>query len=170
MTALFIAIALFFIAADQITKLLLYGKELPLIPGIVCISSPEGLNRGMAWGMLNDTAWGIVVLSVVTVITVGILLALYFKYRKTMPLTIQIALAMIIGGAIGNLIDRIVLGGVRDFICTEFIDFPVFNVADIGVTCGGILLGVTLLFTKAGRKFAKELFKDDEKQKGAKKA
>lgn len=168
MTGLFIGIALFFIAADQVTKLLLYGKELALIPGIIRISSPGGLNRGMAWGMLNDTAWGVVILSVVTVVTVGILLALYFKYRRATPMAIQIALAMIIGGAIGNLIDRIALGGVRDFICTEFIEFPIFNVADIGVTCGGILLGITLLFTKAGHKFAETVFADDKKPRGKK--
>ena len=75
-----------------------------------------------------------------------------------------ISFAFVIGGAIGNLIDRIALGFVRDFICTEFISFPVFNVADAFVTCGAILLGVLLIFTKKGHAFYNSLFDGKEKK------
>ncbi len=165
MTGIVIAVFVFFVAADQATKLLLYGRELALIPGVVGILSPGELNRGMAWGMLSDKAGSVIILSAVTILTCAILAALYFKYRRQMPGAIAIALAMILGGAVGNLIDRIVLGGVRDFIHTEFMEFPIFNVADIGVTCGGILLAVTLLLTKPGHRFAELLFADDKKKK-----
>ena len=82
-----------------------------------------------------------------------------------MPALMQTAICMICGGAVGNLIDRVALGGVRDFINFEFVDFPVFNVADIFVTCGGILLGVTLVFTRGGRRFAETVLGEDDKKK-----
>ena len=58
----------------------------------------------------------------------------------------KVSLAVIIGGAIGNLIDRVFLGYVVDMFEFAFIDFPVFNVADIAVVCGAILLGIQIIF------------------------
>ena len=53
---------------------------------------------------------------------------------------------MVVAGGIGNAIDRFLMGYVVDFICADFIDFPIFNVADIGVTCGFVLLFIGLMF------------------------
>ena len=53
-----------------------------------------------------------------------------------------LALAIVVGGGIGNLYDRIAYGYVCDYICLDFINFPVFNIADIGVTCGVLFLFV----------------------------
>lgn len=55
------------------------------------------------------------------------------------------ALSIVVSGGIGNAIDRLFSGFVVDFICFDFIQFPVFNIADIGVTCGIVLLLVTML-------------------------
>ena len=55
-------------------------------------------------------------------------------------------MGMVVGGAIGNAVDRVVYGFVVDFIATEFIDFPVFNIADIGITCGVIIAFAGYLF------------------------
>ena len=162
---LVIAIFVFAIVSDQVTKYLLYGKELALLPGFIGILSPAGLNTGMAWGLLGGKTGSVIFLSLFTALTLGILIWLLVKYRKVMPNIIKIPLAMIAGGAVGNLIDRIALGGVRDFIHTEFIDFPIFNVADCFVTCGGILLAVALLFTRPGRGFAELFFAEDDKKK-----
>ena len=57
-----------------------------------------------------------------------------------------ILIAIIAAGGIGNAIDRLVTGYVVDFICFDFIDFPVFNIADIGVTCGITILAAILLY------------------------
>jgi signal peptidase II len=57
-----------------------------------------------------------------------------------------IGLAFVLGGAVGNLIDRIFLGGVRDFIRFDFFDFPVFNIADSFLTVGCVMLAVFILF------------------------
>ncbi len=165
MLGILIAIFVFAIASDQATKILLYGKELPLLPGILSIRSPEELNTGMAWGLLGGKTGSVVILSVFTVVTLAVIVFILVKYRRIMPALVKIPLAMIAGGAVGNLIDRIALGGVRDFICTDFIDFPIFNVADCFVTCGGILLGVALIFTRPGRRFMQEFFAEDDKKR-----
>ena len=56
-----------------------------------------------------------------------------------MPASLVCALGAVAGGGVGNLIDRVAAGRVTDFFCTTFIDFPVFNVADIFVTCGVVI-------------------------------
>ena len=66
-------------------------------------------------------------------------------------------------GAIGNLIDRVALGYVRDFIAFDFMNFPVFNFADSCITVGAVLLIVSVLFTKSGRAYFAAL--DEKKQK-----
>lgn len=154
---------IFVVAADQATKLLLYGKEILLIPGVIGISDPGGLNTGMAWGLLGGRAGSVALLSAVTVLTVALIVFTAVRYKKTMPRMMLFALALIAGGAIGNLIDRLALGGVRDFIRTKFMDFPFFNVADIGVTVGGFMLAISLLLTKKGRAFAAEVWAEDKK-------
>ncbi len=157
-----LAIVLFAVGADQLTKMLIFGNNAEIIKGVVSFRSVE--NRGVAWGFLSNKEGSmLIVISVFTVIMIGLMIWIVIKYRKSMSVPLMIAFAAVVGGAIGNLIDRIALGFVRDFICTEFIDFPVFNVADCFVTCGGILLGVILLFTKSGRRFLNALFPEKKK-------
>ena len=67
------------------------------------------------------------------------------KYYKRHVL-LNISLAMVLGGAVGNMIDRFRLGYVVDFLDTEFIRFPTFNIADCFITVGAILLGVYIIF------------------------
>lgn len=163
MTVVIIAVIVFAAGADQLTKALLYGEPRQFIPGFIGFTPVR--NQGMAWGLMNGVKWFIPVVSVVTLAVIAILVALIVKYRaKTHPV-IKICLAMIIGGAIGNLIDRAFLGYVRDFIATEFIEFPVFNVADMFVTVGGLLLAVMLIFTKAGHEFIFAVFPEFERKK-----
>lgn len=165
MLAAFFAIIIFAVAADITTKILTFGKTMAFIPGFIRFESVR--NEGMVWGMMNGVNGFVAVISVVTALVTAILLAVFFKYHGKMSKGIQIGLAMIIGGAIGNLIDRVSLGFVRDFICTEFINFPVFNVADIFVTCGAILLGILLVFTKNGHELFAAIFPDEKKAEKA---
>ena len=96
----------------------------------------------MFWGK----TWLFILL---TVLIVAFLIGYLIKYRATEGLWARIAIASIIGGAIGNLIDRILYGYVIDFLRPTFIRFAVFNVADIFVTCGAILfIFILLVFPK----------------------
>ena len=163
MLILYIAIMVFAVGADQLTKALIYGHDAAFIPGFIRLESVE--NRGMVWGLMNGVNWFVPVVSVLTLAVIGIIMYIMIKHVETMHPLIGVAFSCIIGGAIGNLIDRVFLGYVRDFLCTEFISFPVFNVADAFVTCGAILLGVMLILTKPGRALLAELFPEDEKKK-----
>ena len=82
------------------------------------------------------------VMSFVSMIIITALLVKEYKRHKLMT----VSLAMVLGGGIGNMIDRVRLGYVVDFFKTEFIDFAIFNVADCFVTVGAILLAVYVIF------------------------
>ena len=144
-TAVLVAVAVAWIALDQLTKSLFAGAQ----PGTLFGSVSGGLvdfrlvhNTGAAWGIFagNTMALGVFSLAVVAVL-VG-----YFAFNvKSINLVQTIGIALIAAGGIGNVIDRFAQGYVTDFIAMTFIDFPVFNVADIGVTCGVFILFIGLL-------------------------
>ena len=132
------------IALDQISKALvlnfLYEGQIALIPGVLNFTYVE--NRGMAFGLLSDHRWVFMVLSVV-----GILLVGFYLYRYVGSTLGRISLALVIGGGIGNMIDRISLGFVVDFIDFCLFDFWVwvFNVADAAVCVGAALFALDLI-------------------------
>lgn len=136
-TLLMIALA---VVLDQWTKALVVAHlqplgTYPLIENILHFTYVE--NRGAAFGMLANHRWVFMVLSTVSI---GLLLFWLLKERPKSK-WIQVAGAMIVGGGIGNMIDRVALGYVVDFIDVRAIDFYVFNVADsfVCVGCGMIL-------------------------------
>ena len=91
-------------------------------------------------------------LGVVSLLVVAALLVFLFVLAPdASPLT-AVAIGLVAAGGIGNAIDRFFLGYVVDFIQPLFIDFPVFNIADIGVTCGFVLLVLSMLMTEGGEK------------------
>jgi signal peptidase II len=138
----YLAIALGVIALDQLSKVLvcalLYGEQVAIIPGILRFSYVE--NTGMAFGMLSDHRWIFMVLSVIGIAAVGVYLWFYVKTKIG-----RTALALIIGGGIGNMIDRTVLGYVVDMIDFRLINFAVFNVADSFVCVGAGLMILYLI-------------------------
>lgn len=99
-------------------------------------------NTGGAWGMFGDSTMPLAILSIVVVVALSVYL-LAFAPRANLGQALGVAL--VVAGGIGNVIDRLSLGYVVDFIELSFMDFPVFNIADIGVTCGFVLLIVSLL-------------------------
>lgn len=138
-------IILFLIALDQISKYITIQylkplKTVPLLEGILSLSYVE--NRGAAFGILQNQRWFLIILPILIIAAIII----YLMTHRKESLLIRICLAVILGGAIGNLIDRIFLGYVVDMFQVTFIEFPVFNVADMGVVCGTILLAFQLLF------------------------
>lgn len=143
---LWIAVCFAVILADQLTKLLarIYLKpvgDAPLIKGVLHLTYVE--NRGAAFGILSDSRWVFMLLSCVAV---GAMIIYTAVRRKTLSDMGGAALSLIIGGGIGNLIDRAVIGYVTDFINFEFIHFAVFNIADSAVCVGAVLLIIYVIF------------------------
>lgn len=147
-TTILVIIAVVWVLLDQATKALVAGQQLgstfavPL-PGLVDFRLVH--NTGAAWGIFagNPGALGIFSLAICALIV-----AFYVWQRNEMNLVQVIGVAMIVGGGIGNAIDRFAQSYVVDFIEFSFIDFPVFNVADMGVTCGFVLLFMGILLTR----------------------
>ena len=157
-------IFIFFIAMDQLSKSLAVnmlgqvGAVQSFIPHFIRFEYRE--NTGMAWGLLPNAR---VYFIIVTLILAAFLVFLLVRYRTLLPKLSKVALTVILSGAIGNLIDRIFLGYVRDFIAFDFIEFPVFNIADCCVTIGAVLLAVSLLLTKPGKDFIRQIDSNDKK-------
>ncbi len=141
---LLFAIILGVVGLDQLTKylavILLQGEpSFPLWKGVLHFTYVQ--NEGMAFGLLKDHRWVFMVISTVAIL--GLLIYLVGFRPKSMWL--QVSLSMIVGGGIGNMIDRIFLGYVIDFIDFTLINFAVFNVADSFVCVGAGILCVWLL-------------------------
>ena len=102
-------------------------------------------NRGAVWGLMQG--WRIVFL-VATFVFLCILVWFYAKKRKDMTVLTRVILSLLFAGAIGNLIDRVFLGYVRDMIYFSLINFPVFNVADSAITIAAALLVIETFFVK----------------------
>ena len=158
-------ILVFFVVCDQLSKitavnmLVDVGSSMNFIPGVIRFEYYK--NTGMAWGLFQNASWLFIIVSLI--LGAGIV---YFiiKYRSSMPRLMQVSLTLILSGAVGNLIDRIFLGYVRDFIAFDFFNFPVFNIADSCVTVGAVILAVCIIFTKQGRDFF-NLFDDSAEKK-----
>ena len=129
---------------DQLSKYLvennLYKKSIDIIGNVFSLTYVE--NYGAAWGIFSDNNWIILILTPILVI---LIISYLYKFSKNK--LEYIAGGLVIGGAIGNYIDRIVRGYVVDFF--DFKIWPVFNIADIGIVVGCILM--ILLFIKEGK-------------------
>lgn len=150
-------LALFIAAADQLTKFFVV-KNIPLhttvsvLPGVVSLTYVQ--NDGAAFSSFRGMQW--MFLLIFLIFTAAIF---YEYFKKPMPFSKweRILIAAVYGGGLGNLIDRVRLGYVVDMIQTEFMNFPVFNVADCFISCGCILLMLHLVF------FNKQIWKEEKK-------
>lgn len=104
-------------------------------------------NSGAAWGIFSGRQ---IFLIIISIIVIALFIAFYVlrlrKFKDKISLWLSVSLGFIAGGCFGNLIDRIAFGYVRDFINFDFMNFPVFNVADICLTVGIILLFIYFIF------------------------
>ena len=127
------------VVLDRLTKFLTvknldFGESITVIPKLLDFTYVK--NTGAAFSILENATW---VLSIISVLfCVGAVW--YFIRKKPESKILKTALALIFAGALGNAIDRIFLGYVIDFIEVTFISFPVFNVADVAITVGAVLL------------------------------
>jgi signal peptidase II len=150
------------IAFDQLTKYFvradLMNKEpFVIIPKVLSLQYHE--NTGAVWGFFSG---GVSVLAVVTILILGVLIFFYSRIPNGKRYNaLKIIFVFIMAGAVGNMIDRIFLKHVVDFIYFEIINFPLFNVADTYVTVSSFLLFFLALFYYKDKdfEFLDQLFK-----------
>ncbi|EAZ87370.1 signal peptidase II [Lysinibacillus fusiformis] len=141
-------LAAFVVLLDQWTKWLIvknmeYGERIAVLDPWFGILSHR--NRGAAWGMLEGQMW---LFSIVTVAVICAIVYFYHREAKGKPI-FQVGLMLLLGGAIGNFIDRIFRGEVVDFVDVLIpiikYDFPIFNVADAALTIAVVILMIGLI-------------------------
>ncbi|MDA9428991.1 Lipoprotein signal peptidase [Enterococcus mundtii 1A] len=133
------------IGLDQWVKWLIVnnfalGETKSVIPGILSLNHIR--NFGAAWSLLEGKMW---FFTVVTIIAVVVILTLMIKNRSNGNRWFMIGLTLILAGAIGNFIDRVRLGYVIDMFQTDFMNFPIFNVADISLVIGVICVLIYII-------------------------
>lgn len=142
-----VIVAVLLVGLDQVTKYLALMHLKPVgsitfVEGFMDFTFVE--NRGVAFGMFSGQKWFILLLT-------GVIVAVMVYYFVRLPHSRQFqwvrgAMVLVLAGAVGNMIDRIFRGYVVDFFEFTFFDWPVFNVADIYVVVGVILLAILILF------------------------
>jgi len=155
---LFVVSAIILVLLDQYTKYIALTslkpiKNMTFIEGFMDFTFVE--NRGAAFGMLSGARWFFIIVSIA--VSIGII---YYVAKKLPKVgceykALKFSLLLILAGAWGNVYDRIFRGYVVDFFEFTFFEWPVFNVADIYVVCGAILMSVVVLF----------FIKDEEEKK-----
>ena len=144
--AVFIPIVVVWLVLDQASKLFFNGTyhagQVISDPILGIFRFHLVYNTGGAWSIFSGATWALGAFSLVVCIAHKAYLSLTPQRTNSGEL---IGISLVVAGGIGNAIDRFTLGFVVDFIEPTFIDFPIFNVADIGVTCGIILFIVSLL-------------------------
>jgi len=135
------------IVLDQVTKLIarsaLADSSVAVIEGV--FEFKLVYNTGVAWGMFGQSP---VVITLIALIIMAVVAFVYFKIpveNKRLRF-LRILLILIFSGAAGNIIDRLCVDAVTDFLYFKLINFPVFNVADIYVTVSGFLVAILLIF------------------------
>ena len=138
----FAMLAVDIMTKDMVDTKIPLGRTIPIIEDVVHFTYVR--NTGAAFGIFASNTAGLTVVSVI------VLLALFcgLVYLKPKDESVKLAFCMICSGAVGNLIDRISLGYVIDFIDFRIINFAVFNLADCFVCIGAFLLIIHILFHK----------------------
>ncbi|MDD4110286.1 MAG: signal peptidase II [Clostridia bacterium] len=136
--SLVIAIFSLLFVADILTKYFTVGIDKTFIPGFVKFLYTE--NTGAAWSIFAGSQRILIIIASIAVL----IIILYIILSKSNSKLLYTSLGFILAGAVGNLFDRIVFGYVRDFIKFEFMSFPIFNVADIALTFGVIMMSIYL--------------------------
>ena len=140
--------AILVLGLDQLTKFLVYGTASRSIIGNL-LWFESTLNTGVAFSMFEGKS----ILFFVIAMIASVILIYVICSKKWLKTKLEkISIGLLLGGTIGNAIDRLVFGGVRDFIYLKFINFAIFNVADMAITIGAILFCVSLIFLRDRKK------------------
>ncbi len=153
------------VAIDQITKVLAQNslkdsKPIVLIKKVLSLQYLDGGNRGAAFGIFQNKRIFFIIITIFAVLLICKFLFNIYKLNKTSNYSLnikysllQIAEVVLIAGAIGNFIDRLFFGVVCDFIQFDFIDFPLFNVADCYVTVSVAMIFIISVFCLSEKEF-----------------
>lgn len=151
------------IAVDLVLKAIIVPQDqskwqsVDIIKNVVSITPAR--NIGAGFSILEGKLWFLISITILFIIILAIFDIMYQKKSKLFG----VSTALVMAGAVGNLIDRILFGYVRDFIYLDFINFPVFNVADMSLTFGIILLVIYIIFfatkNEIGTKSQKDISK-----------
>ena len=160
-----IAIIVGIVFFDQITKVLAasvlpsMGGSYNVFPGFAAFTYTE--NTGAAFSLFSD---GTFVLGIVSAVVAVALFIVMVKTNKYKSVLLWLSLTFLIGGAIGNVIDRFMLGYVRDMIQFTFVDFAIFNVADSFACIGAVLIVIFLIFfmDKTKKRYNGEMLNNDD--------
>ena len=143
----FAALAIAWIVLDQLVK-----RQIEGVFSVSAAAAPEPIvglfrlhlvyNTGGAWSIFSGSTAALGVFSLVMCVAITVYVIVQ---RRRLSWLEVIGLALVVAGGLGNAIDRFALGHVVDFIDLTFMDFPVFNIADIGVTCGLVVFLIAWL-------------------------
>lgn len=145
MLALYLILVILLAALDQLTKLAVLKwiqplNTLPLWKEVFHLTYCE--NRGAAFGILQNRFGLFFIITVVVLIAVTV----FMIKKRPASRCLTVSLALLVGGALGNFIDRLLRGFVIDFLDFRLIHFPIFNAADCFVVCGAVLLALYVIF------------------------
>ncbi|EOH88347.1 signal peptidase II [Enterococcus asini ATCC 700915] len=141
----YLIVAALLVVCDQLVKYwvvsnLSLGETMNVIPNVFSLTYYQ--NSGAAWSILQGQMW---FFAIVTFVAVPLCIWLLWKNRRGSKFY-SLALGLVIAGALGNFIDRMRLGYVVDMFQTDFINFPIFNVADMCLTIGVVMVFIYALF------------------------
>ncbi len=120
------------------SKILSYGESIPVIRNIFHFTLVH--NTGIAFGLFRDQGLVFVIIPIIAIILLVFNLYYFQQNKEVLSQRYIVAFSLILGGAVGNLIDRIVYGYVIDFI--DFRIWPVFNIADSAITIGAVVIAI----------------------------
>lgn len=129
------------VALDQLTKIIFDSVNYSVLGDFLWFYSTQ--NDGAAFSMLEGGRWWFIAITIPIVIVLIYLMISGKLFKSTF---FKVTLAVMIGGIIGNLIDRIIFGYVRDFIYLKFINFAIFNIADMALTLSCVMLFIFVIF------------------------
>lgn len=151
MQALYLIISLVVVLADQGLKALIInhwtlGEVKPALPGLFSLTYLQ--NNGAAWNIFPGQMTFFYIISIVAIIIV-----LYYLFKQSPRSSLfSTGLSLVLGGIIGNLIDRLHYQYVVDMIQLDFINFNIFNIADSAITIGIVLIFIYLIFFEGKQK------------------
>ena len=125
---------------DQIIKFIAINNNFVVIPGFLSLTYTE--NTGMAFGLNQNN---VILVILINIVILGIIIKFLKENIDKIDMVVFISLILILTGGFGNLIDRIFRGHVIDFIDVNLFDFPVFNIADIYIIVGAIILVIAIV-------------------------
>ena len=128
---------------DRISKVffvhsLSLGESFPVFRNILHMTLVH--NTGIAFGLFKDKGFVFILIAVIAIILLVVNIFYYRQNNEVLSRTYILGFSLILGGAIGNLIDRVIYGYVIDFI--DFRIWPVFNIADSAITIGAVIIGI----------------------------